>query len=74
MPEASLRIARIAHWAGVLLGAPMFVIGLFIFVSTAAIYLAMRCAGFLLGKAIEAFRNIGNGNGTSAGPRPPRPE
>lgn len=99
MPEASPRIARIAHWAGVVLAVPMFAMGLyllhkyltgafgnevttkdavavigFIFVSTAAIYLAMRWAGFLLGKAIEAFRNIGKGNGTSAGSRPSRPE
>jgi hypothetical protein len=46
----------------------------FIFVSTAAIYLAMRWAGFLLAQAIDAVRNIGKGNGTSAGSRPPRPE
>ena len=46
----------------------------FMLISTAAIYLAMRWAGFLLSQAIEAFRNIGKGNGTSAGSRPPRPE
>ncbi len=46
----------------------------FMFVSTAAIYLAMRWASYLLGRTIEAFRNIGKGNGTSAGSRPPRPE
>lgn len=46
----------------------------FIFLSTAAIYLAMRWAGYLLAQAIDAFKNIGKGNGTSAGSRPPRPE
>ncbi len=95
----SPRISRIAHWAGVMLAAPLLLMGFyllyqylngafgndvttrdslvvigFIFVSTAAIYLAMRWAGFLLGKMIEAFRNIGKGNGTSAGSRPSRPE
>jgi apolipoprotein N-acyltransferase len=46
----------------------------FIFISTAAVYLAMRWAGFLLAQAIDAFRKIGKGNGTSFGSRPPRPE
>ena len=46
----------------------------FVLISTAAVYLAMRWAGSLVAQAIEAFRNIGKGNGTSAGPRPPRPE
>ncbi len=46
----------------------------FVFVSTAAIYLAMRWAGYLLAHAIDAVKNIGKGNGTSAGSRPPRPE
>jgi hypothetical protein len=46
----------------------------FIFISTAAVYLAMRFAGILLSRAIGAFKNIGKGNGTSAGSRPPRPE
>jgi len=46
----------------------------FLFVSTGAIYLAMRWAGYLLAQAIGAFKNIGKGNGTSAGSRPPRPE
>ena len=46
----------------------------FVLISTAAIYLAMRWAGFLLVQAIDAFRKIGKGNGTSAGSRPSRPE
>jgi hypothetical protein len=46
----------------------------FIFMSTAAIYLAMRFAGWQLARAVAAFRNIGKGNGTSLGSRPPRPE
>ena len=46
----------------------------FVFVSTVAIYLAMRWAGILLSHAVAAFRNIGKGNGTTAGSRPSRPE
>jgi hypothetical protein len=51
----------------------VIVIG-FVLLSTAAIYLAMRWAGYLLAQAIGAVRNIGKGNGTSAGSHPSRPE
>jgi hypothetical protein len=51
----------------------VIVIG-FVLLSTAAIYLAMRWAGYLLAQAIDAVKNIGKGNGTSAGSRPSRPE
>ena len=46
----------------------------FVLFSSAAMYIAMRFAGVLLSRAIDAFRNIGKGNGTSAGSRPSRPE